>query len=189
MDQRSRILDFAERESRANGCHSFSFEQIAQNVGLKKASLFHYFESKQDLFQSMFGRYFEMIKSVLLEISESGGSGAEQIQSYVTANKGLVEEGSSVCLSIALGLENENLLPEIQNNLAEFHDLNIEWLTRTFELARQDASIPDITDPKSEAFTCLALMDGAQLMARSKNCDEYFDRAVAQFEMRLGVKK
>lgn len=189
MDQRSKILDFAERESRANGCHSFSLEQIAQNVGLKKASLFHYFESKQDLFQSMFRRYFAMIKSVLLEISKSGENGADQIQAYVTANKSLVEEGSSVCLSVALGLENESLLPEIQNSLAEFHDLNIEWLTKTFELAEQDASIPDIKDPRSEAYACLALMDGAQLMARSKNSDEYFDRAVAQFEARLGVKK
>lgn len=188
LDKRSEILDFAEKAARANGCHSFSFEHIAENVGLKKPSLFHYFRNKQELIQSMFRRYSDMIRSVLLQISNSGGTGAEQIQAYVTANKSLVEEGNSVCLSVALGLEDESSVPGVQNDLAGFHQLNIEWLTRTFEIALRDGSIPDLTDPAEEAYACLALMDGAQLMARSKGSDIYFDKAVAQYETRLAVK-
>ncbi|GAB5488803.1 MAG: hypothetical protein Pars2KO_23730 [Parasphingorhabdus sp.] len=123
------------------------------------------------------------------DISSSDVNAAEQMLAYIEANKGLVEEGNSVCLSVALGLENERLEPEIRADLKRFHQLNINWLVQTYELAQQDGSIPNVIDPKEEAYACLALMDGAQLMARLQNDESFFDRAVSQFKASISAQK
>ena len=49
MDTRDKILNSAQRLIQTRSFHGFSFQDIADEVGIRKASLYHYFASKDDV--------------------------------------------------------------------------------------------------------------------------------------------
>jgi AcrR family transcriptional regulator len=50
---RERILDVAEASLGQRGYHGTRLHEIAERVGIQKASLFHYFPSKDDLYRAV----------------------------------------------------------------------------------------------------------------------------------------
>jgi AcrR family transcriptional regulator len=53
MDTWERILDSAQRLTQTRSFDGFSFQDIASEVGVRKASLYHHFESKDDVAVAM----------------------------------------------------------------------------------------------------------------------------------------
>ena len=53
MNTRERILDSAQRLTQTRSFHGFSFQDIADEVGIRKASLYHHFDSKDDVAVAM----------------------------------------------------------------------------------------------------------------------------------------
>lgn len=49
MDMREQILTSAQRLVQQRGFNGFSYADIADEVGIRKASLHHYFPTKTDL--------------------------------------------------------------------------------------------------------------------------------------------
>ena len=74
MNERaSQIIDSAIRMIRAGGYHSFSFRQIAAELGIKSASIHYHFPTKEDLGVALTKRYTEnfvasLIASVTLRV-------------------------------------------------------------------------------------------------------------------------
>ena len=58
-DRRSAILDVAERRIRAHGYNGFSFREIADEIGIKSASVHYHFPTKADLAAAVAKRYRE----------------------------------------------------------------------------------------------------------------------------------
>jgi AcrR family transcriptional regulator len=46
MANREKILDAAQDLIQTRSFHGFSFQDVAERVGIRKASLYHYFDSK-----------------------------------------------------------------------------------------------------------------------------------------------
>lgn len=53
-EKRDRIINAAMREFSAKGYKNASTNQIVKNAGISKGALFHYFTSKQDLFEFLY---------------------------------------------------------------------------------------------------------------------------------------
>jgi len=185
MDTKTEILNHTERAARTKGYNGFSFDHIARNVGIQKASMYHHFSSKSDLIRALFQRYSAMISGALDAIDIEEDRAGNRLLGYIREVRSLLEGGSSICLSIALGIEHESLEAEILDDLNAFHVMNVDWLEETFKLGQYDGSIANVGDPRAEALACLALIDGAQIMARSHKDAVLFDRATAQFCTRI----
>ncbi|MEO9634118.1 hypothetical protein [Parasphingorhabdus sp.] len=106
---------------------------------------------------------------------------------YLLESRKLLEEGKSICMSIALNIDQENLHAEIIDDLAVFHETNIKWLIEAFELGMRDGSILEEGDPEEKAHAFLALVDGAQLMARSHKNVAIYDTATALARSRISL--
>ena len=57
MDVKNAILDAAEKRMREGGFHACSFREIANDVGIRSASVHHHFRTKTDLAASLVARY------------------------------------------------------------------------------------------------------------------------------------
>lgn len=106
---------------------------------------------------------------------------------YIIETGSFVEEGESICMSIALNIDRESLQTEIIDDLVTFHQTNLAWLTDTFELGLRDGSIADVGNPEEEANACLALVDGAQLVARAHRDSKLYDQATLLLRSRISV--
>jgi TetR/AcrR family transcriptional regulator, cholesterol catabolism regulator len=72
-DGRSRILDEAERLFRTRGYNSVTMRDIAREVGIRQASLYYHFSSKEQLFVAVTERMFERHRIGLQQVIHSAG--------------------------------------------------------------------------------------------------------------------
>lgn len=73
-DGRSRILDEAERLFRTRGYNAVTMRDIAREVGIRQASLYYHFPSKEQLFVAVTERMFERHRTGLQQaIHDVGG--------------------------------------------------------------------------------------------------------------------
>ena len=71
MEMRDQILVSAQRLVQQRGFNGFSYADIAVEVGIRKASLHHYFPTKTDLGLALIEVYSGRLNSALLNISGS----------------------------------------------------------------------------------------------------------------------
>jgi len=80
---RERILEVAEASLAQQGYYGTRLHQIAEQVGIQKASLFHYFPSKQHLYRAVIEQGFGETEQTLRHDAEGGA--VEKIRALVEA--------------------------------------------------------------------------------------------------------
>lgn len=185
MDTRTALLDLAEDFARARGYEGFSYADLAAGVGIRKASIHYHFPTKPDLALAILHRYTERFAALLGAISAGHEPAADRLANYVAANRQALDGGERLCLCVALGAGSHGLDERILAGLDAFHADTTSWLRSVFALGQQDGSIAQVDDPQNEALACLALMQGAQLLARTARDPAQFDHAITPLLTRL----
>ena len=187
MDTRISLLDSAERAVRQRGFDGFSYADLSKEIGIRKASIHYHFATKADLGFALIERYAERFFATLADIRNTDGSAAEQLRSYIQIYRDALAEGEQVCLCVALSAGRDSLSTEVLDQLNRFHAKSIAWLTDVFERAAQDGSVSGCALPIEDATAALALVEGAQLLARARKDVSLFDQAVAALIARLAT--
>ena len=187
MSTRIAIMDTAAEAVRKRGYNGVSLDQIARDVGIQKSSIYYHFSSKSELIGAIFRRFSGQIFSFLDLTAGNESRAGDRLMAYIIETGSFIEEGESICMSIALNIDRESLQTEIVDDLMTFHQANLAWLTDTFELGLKDGSIADIGNPEEEANACLALVDGAQLVARAHRDPKLYDQATLLLRSRISV--
>ena len=185
MDTRNALLDSAERAARQRGFDAFSYADLAKEVGIRKASIHYHFPMKADLAFGLIERYALRLSETLAHIASSQDSAAAQLSAYHDVYRDALSGGDQLCLCVALSAGRDSLSEPVLAELNQFHEDSIAWLERVFEAGRADGSVAHVGDPASEAAATLALMEGAQLVARAAKDITLFDQATASFSARL----
>lgn len=185
METRISLLDCAERAVRQHGYNGFSYANLAHEIGIRKASIHYHFATKADLGLALIARYSERFFETLSDIRAADGSAAEQVRSYIQIYRDALAEGEQVCLCVALSAGRDSLSADILDQLNQFHSQSIDWLTQVFERATQDSTISGCALPIEDATATLALVEGAQLLARARKDVSLFDQALAALSARL----
>ena len=95
---RQRVLDAAAERLVAQGYTATTLREIAADVGIKAGSIYHHFDSKEDLFIEVFSRGIEVMVEAFESIDESPHfceTVNDRIEQHVRAHLGaLFEHGS-----------------------------------------------------------------------------------------------
>ena len=187
MKTRATLLDHAETAIRQRGYTGFSYADLAKTVGIRKASIHHHFPTKAALGLSLIERYAERFFERLDDIAGAQGAAAVQLAAYVDLYREALARGEQVCLCVSLSAGRDHLSDDILVQLDEFHRRSISWLESVFSQAQKDGSVTHLGDPNAEAHALLALVEGAQLLARASKTSALFERATAAFAARLNA--
>lgn len=164
LPMRDRILDAAEMRMRERGFHSVSFRDLANDVGVKSASIHYHFPQKTDLGNHLVARYSQRFQAELDAIHTSASNVA--ISRFLALYDDAFSIGKSVCLCAILGAE-ANSLPETLNaKLREFFQMNARWLSA---LNAQHGLANKVPDP----LEIVGALEGAMIVANAMS-----DRAV-----------
>lgn len=83
-DTRDRIMSAAEDAFAYYGFSGASLQDIADRVGVKKASLFYYFKGKEELYAEVIQRVFKALEGILFPtINDASANYAEKIEALV----------------------------------------------------------------------------------------------------------
>ena len=189
MNTRTALLDSAERVARQRGYDAFSYADLARDVGIRKASIHHHFPAKADLAFGLIERYAERFFETLDKIDSTHTKAAEKLRAYVAEYRNALADGTQLCLCVAMSAGRDSLSERVLVELNNFHENSVAWLTRVFEQSIDDQTVAGASDPAAEAKATLALMEGAQLVARAAKNLSLFDAATAAFSARLSAPK
>lgn len=186
MKTKDHILNHAEHLARTRGFDAFSYADLAEAIGIRKASIHYHFATKASLATATLDRYSARFFQDLQDIRHMNGSAADDLNAYIAIYQRALSQGTQVCLCVAFSASRDSFDDATLQRLDQFHERSLAWLTDVFEKAREDGSISGLIAPSiEEAHATLALVEGAQLMSRAARSQDPFDHALTPLKRRL----
>ena len=184
-DTKSALLNSAESAARRFGFDGFSYADLAEDVGIRKASIHHHFPSKAKLSIALMERYHQTFKETCADIDATFATGGGKLTALVERYRVGSDNGNQLCLCTALSACPDSLAPDVVKQIIGFRGMVTQWIANAFEKGRADGSISGISNPTLEASSALSLLEGAQLAARVVGDPAAFDAAITLLTMRM----
>jgi len=169
----------AKRAAQAHGYNGLNFRDLAEDVGIKAASIYHHFPSKADLGTAVARRYWEdtaaHLKSMLAETPDP----IRCLRRYPEIFRKSLESNNRMCLCSFMAAEYDDLPEAVKKEVQAFADVNIAWLRDV--LLAANVTGPEESGPRARAI--FAAVAGAQLMARSRSDIALFDRIIESYSL------
>ncbi|MBB5042936.1 TetR/AcrR family transcriptional regulator [Shinella fusca] len=157
------------------GYNGFSYADIADVVGIRKASIHHHFPTKADLVRTLVLRYREDAQSGVAALENSGGQPLDILRTYADHWAKCIEDASRpFCVCAMLASELPSLPPEVATEVTAFFRFLSRWLTAVMERGAVTGSLTLSSPPEVEAETFLACVHGAMLSARAYGRPDMF---------------
>ena len=164
IDTRSALLAEAETLVRTLGYAAFSYGDLSERVGIRKASIHHHFATKEVLGNALIENYLERFRAQLDELSASGGSATKQLRAYGEFFSGSLAEGQ-MPLCGALAADAAYLPASMQKRVAAFFELHVKWLEAVLRVGAADGELSLSAAPKRTALLLLSTLQGASVVA------------------------
>jgi TetR/AcrR family transcriptional repressor of nem operon len=173
-NSRERILEAATRIAQAHGYGGLNFRGLADEVGIKAASIYHHFDSKADLGAAVARRYWEDTQAALDEMLSKSKDPLRCLQHYPEIFRRALESGNRICLCSFMAAEIDDLPDIVRKEVLTFADINVAWLGKVL-LA---AAAVDAKECEQRARAIFAAIAGAQLIARSRGDIALYDALI-----------
>src|ERR1700743_1512889 len=134
------ILAAAKRTAQARWYNGLNFRDLADQVGIKAASIYHHFPSKADLGAAVAKRYWEDTAANLESLSASIKDPKKALKAYPGLFRRSLEEDNRMCLCSFMAAEYDDLPDTVKTEVQAFADVNVAWLTKTLSAASVSGS-------------------------------------------------
>ncbi len=164
------------------GYHAFSYADIAEQVGIRKASIHYHFPGKNDLARSVITRYREMARMGLATVQASIADPAQRLGAYVAYFGEEVEGVPRICLCAFLAAELLTLPEDVRQEIQGFYQEHEVWLREVLEAGQVAGTLQFTGSSAVAAQTILAGLEGGMLAARVYGQSGRY-RAISQYMM------
>lgn len=177
MTKKDELLEAAEQRVRTGGYDNFSFRDLANDVGIKSASVHYHFPTKAKLGAELVKRYTQRFLENLGEPQNPNGKHANPIQAYIDMFRTALLVEKQMCLCGLLGAESDGLPEEVKFETKTFFERNLEWLEKAFDLTKSNSTL----ESRVEAERLLCALEGAMLISKSMDNIAIFNNVVAPY--------
>ena len=188
-DERSstpeRILDIAQRLIQSRGYNAFSFHNLAQEIGIKTASIHYHFPTKSDLGVALLRRYRQRFNQELDGIAANSGSSVRSLVSFAALFQRTLSIDSQLCMCGMLSAEIESLPKPVAVEVKRFFNETENWLTTVLTNGRREERLAFDGSPRTQARMLIAMMEGAMVVARGMRHNAYFQGMARNYLLKL----
>lgn len=173
----TQILDVAQELVQTRGFNAFSYADISEVVGIRKASIHYHFATKAQLGQALAKRYREEFASALEQIRETTSDRYKQLAELVKIYEEDLKK-DRLCLCGMLSTDILTLPPEIRDEVKAFIAATETWIQESIQGGCEAGSLA-CDKPEMVAKMLLAALTGTQLIARASQWEpEQFARTI-----------
>ena len=186
-DTAGRLVGGAAQLIMRGGYNGFSYADLAEQFGIRKASIHHHFPSKVDLVVAVVEQGRTLIQAQIAAL-EAEPAAMDQLLGYTGYwARCITDQTAPFCLGAALGADMPSLPPEVAASVrGHFADLT-RWLEAVLVLGVAQGRIKLDASPAIEAQTFLSGVYGAMLVARVFDDPSRFAIVVERFVDRIRV--
>ncbi|MBY3053926.1 TetR/AcrR family transcriptional regulator [Rhizobium laguerreae] len=164
----------------SGGYNGFSYADISEIVGIRKASIHHHFPSKVDLVRELVKRYREDGQASVAVLEQKVPNALDILKAYANHWAVCIEDSSRpYCVCAMLASELPSLPTEVATEVTNFFLFISSWLTSVMERGSKQGELSLTRAPHVEAETFLATVYGAMLSARAYGKPDVFAMILA----------
>ncbi|MGJ8544611.1 MAG: TetR/AcrR family transcriptional regulator [Sulfitobacter sp.] len=186
-DTKTELLDFAENAARRRGFDGFSYADLAEAAGIRKASIHYHFTTKAVLSAALMDRYHAAVKQGCADIDAAHPRAADRLTALIAFYRDALGGGETLCLCVSFTISRESLADDVKDKISKFRAMMVGWIKTVFELAARDGTIAGAQSPILEAHATLSMLEGAHLAAHSATEIAAFDHATKLLVARCGA--
>lgn len=167
-DTKSRLLDVAQDLIQRNGVNGMSFQDLSNQVGIRKASVHYHFGSKAELISTLLKQNIDCFGEKLDIIRDTRSSGKTKLKRYFN----LFGEGFKTgqqgkgCLFGMLMAEVQSVNNDCRGYLSQFQSLNVEFIETILMAGKDDGSFRNNINLNNTATLIFSALEGCLLVAR-----------------------
>lgn len=181
IDTSERILDIVEELIQTRGYNAFSYHDVAEQVGIRTASIHYHFPTKADLGRVVIERYAAKLTE-LARLAEEGETDLWRVlSSYLDPYYEFADSASRICLCGALAGEYGALPEDMQELVAAFFAEHEIWLARLFERGLETGVFAFTIEPGVLGRAFFSALQGGLLVGRTAGGREQLDACVTVF--------
>ncbi len=154
-----KILLKAQQLLQERGYQFFSFQDLADSVGIRKASVHHYFKTKEELAGRMVADYTVRIETWFAEIDSKKLKPKQKLLKYFDLFREMSCNGKNVCPGGSLLLDWNNFSKPNRAELQKMMSVHYQWLIRLLK----DAALENLTKLSATEIPIHATLIGASL--------------------------
>jgi len=182
-----RILDIAERLVQTRGFNSFSYADIASELGITTASLHYHFPGKAELGLALITRYGQRFSRALDQIERDRPNARAKLEAYASLYADVLR-GKRMCMCGILAAEYQTLPKPMRSEVIRFFDENQKWLSDLLAEGQSDQTLSFSGAVDDVAQNILSTLEGAMLVARPYGDIQRFNAAANQLLASLSNK-
>lgn len=185
-DTRTAILRIADRLMQERGYGGFSYQDIADELGIRKASLHYHFPAKADLGMAVTNLYAQRIAQTLRTADANNLGPWQKLDVFVRPFLRLIQTRRAMSMTASLSADYPALPEEMQVRAGEFYTVFHDWLSHVLDEGRAAGAFYFASDPRVKAETVLATLEGAVMIARARPEPIDLNGLVADLKASLG---
>ncbi len=171
MSTQEKIIALSNVLIQQRGFQGFSYADLENGIGIRKASIHHHFPSKTDLGLAYCDYKTAQFKQLQAELNQLP-AGMQRLQGYLDAFSDCAEQGQ-MCGVYAMLSDSHLLLPELQLAIYRLAQLEQHLLQDILASGQASAEIRDAQSPTELAMMVSAALKGALLLNRIPPHDAY----------------
>ncbi|WP_179412703.1 TetR/AcrR family transcriptional regulator [Mucilaginibacter sp. E4BP6] len=179
---RDAIIELGRSYMQTIGYHSFTYKQIAIELGIKNSSIHHYFPFKEDLALAVIEKDKHDFKFMVESIkAESPTARAEALLNNYTQ---YFKDGQKLCVISTFGTSFNDISKNIQRSASEYIALVIKWLTDIFKEGLESNEFSFKDSPEDMTAIWVSALPGSLSVGRMHGVD-YFDQIISRLKKSL----
>lgn len=182
---RQRILEVAEDLFQHRGWAGFSYQQIAERLGIRGAAVHYHFPTKTDLGVALLRRYRSSFTWWCEQLRQRKATPEVSLEGFFALERRYMDEGK-VCPLGVLGVEAEGVPEEVRGEARALASEVLRWLTRVLEQGNSQGILHVAGTPESHALALMSSLQAGLQLARTLGPDA-FSTLLEQQREQLGL--
>jgi TetR/AcrR family transcriptional repressor of nem operon len=187
-DTKEKIIALATELIETKGYSAFSYQDIADRLGIKKASIHYHFPSKESLGLAVFDAFKKEVDEFIAQYDFEKLSPAEKMHGYFAYHAQLPFDCNKISCIGALTSE-WNVLPEtLREKMDDFNNWHVGFIASILREGIERKEFCIAGEIEHHALLIIAATKGALLMSREKMSIEIYNAISGQLMENLKCK-
>ncbi|WP_141430404.1 TetR/AcrR family transcriptional regulator [Bacillus sp. 03113] len=182
-NRKTQIIELTLKHIQEKGYLSFSYDDLAKELGVTKASIHYHYEKKGDLGIAVCDRLQEGLEKSLLEIEQAAMKLEDKPLEFILRRVKHIGHNGICPLSALQG--DFNFLPNsMQERIQELSQMEIDFIVKLLDEAKKEGALHPSKNSHELAILLISSTKGA-LQYRRVLGDEFFSSVLEQMKTAL----
>jgi len=171
-NRKSQIIELALRNIREKGYLSFSYDDLAKELGVTKASIHYHFMKKEDLGLAVCTKLKEGLEKSYLNIDQAQINSEDKPWEYISRRAKQI--GNNEVCPISSLQADYNFLPiAMQESVQQLSQMEIDYIKKLFDILKEEGKLKLTHDTGALSALLISSIKGALQYKRVVGEDLY----------------